>query len=156
MVRRAAKLLGAGIVAALMTLALGFALLQTGAGKAWLAAEIGRALTDPSQSVTVSGLEGMVPFDLRIGSIVFADAAGPRLSIADARIEIAPRGLLAGRLEIRRFAARRIALERPNAAAGSGGSSVDAAKLLHPPLPISLSSLEIDSARWASRCWARR
>src|ERR1700679_2501896 len=120
MVRRVAKLLGGGILAVLGLLALALALLQTGAGKAWLAAEIGTILSDPGQPVTVSGLEGTVPFDLRVASIVFADAAGPRLSIADAQIEISPRGLLAGRLDISRIAARSIIVERPGTASGGG------------------------------------
>jgi translocation and assembly module TamB len=142
--KRGLKLAGFGLCFAVAFVALGFALLQSGAGQAWLAAEIGRALTMPGRQVTVRGLEGRVPFAMRVASIVFADADGPFLSIADARIDISAKDLLAGRVVLRRIAARSVTFARPSAGP-SNNSSDDAAGLLKPLLPVALAQFEIQS-----------
>ena len=134
MVKRALGIAAGAGVAALLMLVLAFAAVQTGAGKAWLAGAIGTALSDPSERVTVSGLDGVVPFDLRIGGIVWTDAAGPRLRVDGVRLELSARDLLAGSVTISRLTIARVEILRPGTAHGE----TDWAALLHPPLPVSI------------------
>ena len=53
----------------LLIAAVGFGLLQTQAGKTWLAGTILRAVSSPDFSVTMKGLGGIVPF--RLGPAIF-------------------------------------------------------------------------------------
>ena len=138
-VRRIAKLAFYGLATLLALAAAGWGLLQTGAGKAWLAAESGRALSDPSQRVTVSGLAGTVPFDLRARAIVFADAEGSFLTIDDAAATLSAKDLLRGRLVFHSLGARSVDFARPSTSPGE----TDLTGLLHPPLPVAVERLEI-------------
>jgi translocation and assembly module TamB len=139
MLRSVLKLAGAGIVVLLLLLALAFGAAQTGPGKAWVAARLGSLLSDPAETVTFDGLGGFIPFAPHVEKITVADAAGPRLIIKDAALDIAPAALLRGRLTIRDLTARAVTFER------SGGGTTDLAALLNPPLPITLQHLEIDT-----------
>ncbi len=94
--RRALKLAGGAVLGLLLALALAFGLLQTGPGKAWLAQRVGGWLSSPAERVTITGIGGLVPFDMRVAKIELADAQGPRVAVADAVLAIAPADLLAG------------------------------------------------------------
>ena len=118
--RRALKIAGGVVAGLLLTLALAFGLLQTGPGKAWLAQRLSGALSGPGAPATITGIQGLVPFDMRVGKIELADAQGPRITIDDAVLAIAPADLLAGRLRIRDLGARRVRFERPSQASGGG------------------------------------
>jgi translocation and assembly module TamB len=140
--RRALKIAGGGVAALLLALALACGLLQTGPGKAWLAQRAGFWLSRPAEQVSITGIHGLVPFDMRIAKIELADAQGPRVTVADAVLAIAPADLLAGRLRVRDIGARAIRIERPSS--GSGGGTTNPAALLHPPLAVVLERLRVD------------
>ena len=141
MARAAGKLLGGAIVAALALVALAYGWLQTEGGRNWLAGAAGRMLSDDSETATVSGISGRVPFDFSIASVVIADKNGPRLTIDGASIDISAWDLVAGRLVIRHVAAHRIEFARQGSAAGG----TDWQAFLHPPLPVRIESARIDA-----------
>src|SRR5258707_13060255 len=132
--RRALKIGGGTLLGVVLALALGFGLLQTALGRAWLAQILGGRLSSPAERVTITGIGGLVPFDMRIGKVELADAQGPRVVVADAVLAIAPVDLLAFRLRLRDIGARAIRVERP--AQGSGGRHKDPAPLAQPPLAV--------------------
>lgn len=120
-----------------------FGAAQTAPGKRWLAAEISRLVSDQSARVTVSGIAGIVPFDISVAEIDVADPDGSFVMVHDATLDVAPADLLAGRVTIRRLAARRIeVLRQPTPQGGSGGSTgID--ELLSPPFGLRLDHLEV-------------
>jgi translocation and assembly module TamB len=121
-----------------------FGAAQTAPGKRWIAGEISRLASDPTIKVTVSGLDGTLPFDSRVKTIIIADADGPFATVTDAALAIAPADLLTGRLTISRLTAHRVSVERqPKTGGGTSGSS-DPDKLLTPPLAIELDHVQID------------
>jgi translocation and assembly module TamB len=128
------------LLAVVLALALGFALLQTPPGRAGLAAVLARALADPGERITVTGLKGFVPFDMTVERVEIDDSAGPRLVVSDAALAIAPGDLLRGRLTVRRFSARAIEVARPSATP----SHFNPAALLYLPVPLRLEALHID------------
>src|SRR6185437_12787002 len=141
LLRKALKIAGGIVAALLLVLAAGFGLLQTGPGKAWLAQRLAVALSGPSGSATIRGIEGVVPFDMRVAKIELADAQGPRLTIEDAVLSVAPADLLARRLHIRELGARLIRVDH---ASQASSSTIDPATLLHPPLAVTLERLHVD------------
>src|SRR6185437_12210317 len=142
LLRKALKIAGGIVAALLLVLAAGFGLLQTGPGKAWLAQRLAVALSGPSGSATITGIEGVVPFDMPVAKIELADAQGPRLTIEDAVLSVAPADLLARRLHIRELGARLIRVD--HASQASSSSTIDPATLLHPPLAVTLERLHVD------------
>ncbi|HZT51087.1 MAG TPA: hypothetical protein VFA22_04100, partial [Stellaceae bacterium] len=141
--KRALWIIGGAVAALLLVLALGFGLLQTRPGKAWLAARVGALLSDAQERVTIGGIAGIVPFDFRVRAVAIADDAGPRLTADEARIRISAADLLAGRLTITRLAIGHAAILRP----GRSNAALDWRALLHPPLPVALDALEIGELR---------
>jgi translocation and assembly module TamB len=74
--RRAAKIAVWTVGIVIGVIAAGFAFLQTGAGKGWVAATLTQSLSTPASSVTVGRIEGLVPFDITVDHIALGDAAG--------------------------------------------------------------------------------
>src|SRR5579883_2973376 len=119
-------------------LLLAFGLAQTPPGKAWLAGALSAWLSSPTERVTIESLKGLVPLDMTVGKIEFADRQGPRLVIEDASIAIAPLDLLSRQLTLR-LAARQLDLERL-----SQGGGTNLADLLHSGFALDLEELRID------------
>ncbi|HEX6842404.1 MAG TPA: hypothetical protein VF113_12775, partial [Stellaceae bacterium] len=140
--RRTLKIAGAAFAGLLLVLALAFGLLQTGPGKAWLAQRLATALSGPGGEATITGIAGLVPFDMRVAKIELADAQGPRLIIEDAVLSVAPADLLARRLTLRELGARLIRVDHASKASSSG--TIDPATLLHPPVAVTLERLHVD------------
>ena len=138
--RRALTLAGGTFAGLLLLLALAFALAQTPPGRSLLAAALGRALADPDERITITGLAGFIPFDMTVERIEIADAQGPHLVVTQAALAVAPADLLKARLTLRRLSAREVDILRP---AASGNHS-DPLALLHPPLAIRLEHGEIE------------
>jgi translocation and assembly module TamB len=84
-----------------------FGLVQTQPGKSWLERTIVQSVSSPDFAVTMQGLDGFVPFGLKVEQIDIADRDGTYLTVHDFGLDISPAALLAGRLHIRslRFAA---------------------------------------------------
>ena len=137
-VRTALKIVGGGLGLLLAMLLLAFGLAQTPPGKAWLAGALSAWLSSPTERVTIESLKGLVPLDMTVGKIEFADRQGPRLVIEDASIAIAPLDLLSRQLTLR-LAARQLDLERL-----SQGGGTNLADLLHSGFALDLEELRID------------
>jgi translocation and assembly module TamB len=139
MMRRTVLTLAWALAAVCLLLAGAFAFAQTGAGKRFLAEQISRALSDARTSVRLTGLHGLIPFDLRLEQLRLADAQGPWLEVDELRISASPRALLRGRLDVHELSARRLALHRLPA-----GDDADDAALV-PALPTSLPRVIVRS-----------
>ena len=92
-------------------------------------AQLERALAGPDSTVEVSGLEGTVPFDMRLArGSRWRTPRAPGSRSTDLRLAWSPRALLRGRLGSRRSAPRRIRL----AAAAAGGPPHEPAEAVPP------------------------
>lgn len=106
----------AGILATLVLLVAGlFGYAQTRPGREQLAGLLTRALSTPERQVTLAGLGGLVPFDLRLAHLALADREGVWLELEEARLDLSPAALLRGIVLVREVGARRVALHRPPA-----------------------------------------
>jgi translocation and assembly module TamB len=98
----------AGLLLLLVALPLaGFALLQTGPGKAWLGRQLG-----------AEGITGLVPFDMRVAELRYEDWLVAR----NLHFAIAPADLLVRQLTIRELSAETVDVLRLPASEGGGGS----------------------------------
>src|SRR5262245_53734657 len=87
---------------AVVVLAVGgaYGFLQTSMGETWLAATIGRTLSEPGMAVTLDGLSGAPPFDIRVATIRVADRKGTWMEIRQAVLAIDGGALLRRELVI--------------------------------------------------------
>ena len=130
---RTLKFLGLGIACLILLAAALFGLAQTGPGKGFIASALGRALSGPGKTVTIEGMTGLIPFDIKLHKITLADVTGPWLTVTDAAVAIAPGDLLHKRLTLRHLLAGEIDVARQSAGGStSGSSSLDLASLLQP------------------------
>lgn len=106
---RFAVLSGLGLLT-LLVAAFGF--VQTGFAKSALETMLERSLAGETGSAEVGGLAGLLPFAVRLERLRLGDARGTWLEVDEARLDLAPGALLAGRVEIREAGAARIALHR--------------------------------------------
>ncbi|QFR34998.1 hypothetical protein GBB76_02585 [Ancylobacter sp. TS-1] len=119
---------------------LAFGALQTPPGRALLARIVSSAASTPDLAVTVSGIGGLIPFDIRAARIELADAQGRFAGVDAAALDWRPTALLAGRLDIPRLSAARVELLRrpelpPSPDSATGGTSWG--------LPVRVDALEI-------------
>ncbi|MBK1698627.1 translocation/assembly module TamB domain-containing protein [Rhodovibrio salinarum] len=84
---------------------------NTERGQAWITATLESALSAPGAPATVSGLQGPLPQNARLGRLVLRDENGAWLTLEDARLSWSPLALLSGRLELQAVTAKRIALD---------------------------------------------
>src|SRR5438128_3605960 len=106
-VARLFRWLGIALGLLIVVLLAAFGLLQTQPGKSWLERTIVQSMSSPDFAVTMQGLDGFVPFGLKVERIDIADRDGTYLTLHDFGLDISAAALLAGRLHIRslRFAA---------------------------------------------------
>jgi len=57
----------AGVAAA------GFAFLQTGPGRGWVAATLTKSLSTPASTIAVGKIDGLVPFDISVDRVALGD-----------------------------------------------------------------------------------
>lgn len=112
MLARLARLLAFLGLALLTLLAAAFGFVQTGFAKSRLETMLERTLAGETGGAEVRGLSGLLPFAVRLERLRLADAEGVWLEIDDARIDLAPTALLAGRVELREASAGRVAVHR--------------------------------------------
>jgi translocation and assembly module TamB len=120
----------------------GFGLLQTRAGKAFVAAAIARAASSPNSVWAIEGLGGFVPFDMSIRSITLSDPDGVWLTIKDVRLDLDPAALLRGELGLRLVSAAQVYKAR--SAAGPVQPLVEYFRVPHLPIALVVARLEID------------
>ena len=98
-----------------------------------------------SERVTLSGLAGRFPDDLRLASLQVSDAAGPWLSVQDAVLRWSPLSLLTRRVRVAELSAARVVVVR--------APQTDASSTSFPSLPktvdvgaLSIGRLELGEA----------
>jgi translocation and assembly module TamB len=97
---RALRWLGSALGLLIVVPLAAFGLLQTQAGKTWLARTIAQTVSSPDFSVTIEGLGGIVPFRLEVDRIEIGDRDGSYLTLRDISLDLSATALLAGRLHI--------------------------------------------------------
>ena len=85
---------------------------QTGFGKRMIADRLSALLSTPEMAVEITGLQGTMPIDMRVGRVTAADPDGVWLEVDDARLVWSPSALLSGRIWIDEISAARIRLDR--------------------------------------------
>jgi translocation and assembly module TamB len=113
--------------------------LQTDSGKSWLADTLSRQLSAPDSPVTVVGITGAPPFDLRIASIAVGDRDGTWGQIQDVQLAITARALAHGELAISSLRAATIAVSRLPAASAAAAGTRPELRLMPPRLPVDIS-----------------
>ena len=119
-----------------------FAVLQMQIGKAWLAREIGRTLSDPDFTVAIDGLGGIVPFGMTVERIDIGDRDGTYLTLRDASLDISPSALLTARAHIRSLTIAEVDMAR-SSTAPSTTPFIDYLKVPRLPMPVALDRLSI-------------
>src|SRR3954463_5332451 len=103
----------AGFVLLLLVLVLGvFGFAQTPFGQDQIASLVAGLLGEPGQPAEVTGLRGVLPFDITLAALRLRDARGVWLEVDDARLALQPSALLKGRIVVTEWGARGVALAR--------------------------------------------
>jgi len=139
---RALRWFGATIGLLIAVLLAGFGLLQTQAGKTWLAHTIAQMTSDPDFTVAIEGPSGIVPFRLKIDRIEIGDRDGVYLTLHDFALDISAADLLAGRVHIRSLSFAEIDMARLSTAPSST-PFIDYLKVPHLPFGVVLDQLSI-------------
>jgi translocation and assembly module TamB len=141
--RRFGRILLLTVIAlvALLLLAVGgaYGFLQTGAGKAWLAATIARTASSPGMVVTIERLEGSPPFNIRIGTVRVADREGSWLELDDLVFAVNAGALLRRALVIERLQAASARVTRQPVAEPTQSSPSPSLDLSPPRLPLDVA-----------------
>ena len=133
----------AGLGLLIVILLAGFGLLQTQAGKTWLARTVERTISTPDFTVTVAGLQGTVPFNFKVERIEIGDRDGIYLTLHDFAVDISAGAILAGRLHVRSLSFAEIAMAR-SSTAPSTTTLTEYLKVPHLPVAVGLDRLSID------------
>jgi translocation and assembly module TamB len=145
---RALRITLYALVAVVALLGFAFAGLQTAPGQRLLADLASNLASSPDQQIRISGIDGFVPTDLRVGRIEIADRTGPWLQIDDAHLSWSFASLLQRRLRIELLSAAKIGVlrvpqeEKKASAADSGG--------LRLPFDVDLQTLRIEDLHLAA------
>ena len=134
---RVLRWLGAAIGMLIAILLASFGLLQTPAGKTWLASTLAQMISDPDFTVAIEGPSGIVPFRLEVARIEIGDRDGVYLTLHDFALDIAVADLLAGRIHIRSLTFAEIDMARPSTAP-STTPLIEYLKVPHLPVGVVL------------------
>ncbi|HSR71930.1 MAG TPA: hypothetical protein VLL72_06065, partial [Kiloniellales bacterium] len=141
--RRLALALGSLLALPIVLLLGAWVLAQTGPGQAWIARGLSDALSEPGEiEVSIEGLAGRLPQDLRISRLSVGDGGGVWLTVEDLALAWRPLAVVSGLLDVDALEARRVHLARlpqvrAEPSAEPGGS-------LEPPLDLALRRLAVD------------
>ena len=85
-IRRIGLALLSALVLVILLIAGILGLAQTGFGKRMIAAQLSDLLSTPETMIELTGLQGTVPFDMRLGRATAADSDGVWLEVDDVRL----------------------------------------------------------------------
>ena len=145
---RALRLSAYIVIALVAVLGLAFAGVQTAPGKRLLASVASDLASSPDQKITITGIDGFVPTDLRVARVEIADRTGPWLQVENAQLSWSFASLVQRRLRIDLLSAARISVlrapqeEKKEATPSNGG--------LRLPFDIDLQALRIDDLQLAA------
>jgi translocation and assembly module TamB len=109
---RALRWFGAALGLLIAILLAAFGLIQTQAGRTWLAGTAAQAVSDPDFTVVIGGLRGIVPFRLTVERIEIGDRDGVYLTLRDVGLDVSAAALLSRRLHIRSLSIGEIDMAR--------------------------------------------
>ena len=110
--KRAIRYLLFTLAGLVLIVAILFGFVQTGPGKELLAKVAGSLASGNGLKVTVSGIEGFVPSQMRIERIAMADAQGTFASVEGLDLSWSPLALLNGMVSAKTLHVQKLALER--------------------------------------------
>ncbi len=145
--RRLAIGLGAMLVLLLVVAAGGLLWLRSEGGRDWVTAMANDALAEPDQRITLSGLEGGLPFHLRLKRIDMADRDGVWLSVEDAAIDLDGWALLHGTARIEDLTAAAIEVKRSPAPSNAPPIPPSTEPFALPKLPVGIELEKLSIAR---------
>ncbi len=125
-------------------LVVAFASLQTSPVQRALASIVSDLASTPESILSIQGLSGFIPTDLKIERVELADRQGPWLTIDDAQVRWSFLSLLSGRVHIDTVSARRIDVARPPEPAKAEAGSTKSGGSLQLPVGVDLQALSID------------
>lgn len=135
-IRRAARIAAISLGAILALLLVLFGALQLQGTRDALRARIAAATAGTGNAITIGGLDGTLPFDLRLRDVAIADAGGPWLTIDRLDLAWSPLALLTGTLRIDAIEAGRVAVLRTPQSAPEDAD--ERAGFSLPSLPVDL------------------
>ncbi|HEX3863865.1 MAG TPA: translocation/assembly module TamB domain-containing protein [Stellaceae bacterium] len=138
---RVVRWLGIAVLAVIVLIGGALALLQTSPVLNWAGGKVMQIVSAPGFSVTLHGLGGHIPFDLRAQRIEVSDDHGVWLALDNADIDLAPSALLSGRVQINSLSAAAIDVARlPETKPQPNPKPVPLAQLLRlPRLPVAVA-----------------
>ena len=139
---RALRWFGAALGLLIAILLAVFGLLQTQAGRTWLARTVAQAISDPDFTVAIEGLSGIVPFRLKVERIEIGDRDGVYLTLRDVGLDVSAAALLSRRLHIRSLSVDEIDMARLSTAP-STTPITEYLKVPHLPVEVVLDRLSI-------------
>jgi translocation and assembly module TamB len=145
MLRRIAIGLALALASLTTLVVLALALVQTGFGRAFIERQVALALAAPDGApAEVEGLQGFLPFDIRLKRLALADREGVWLRVEDLHLDWSPLALLRGLLHVEALTARRVEVLRPPAADESEPEPEPTEPFRLPELPDAVPSLVVD------------
>ena len=100
------------LIVTVLLLGAAFGLAQTRIAKAQIAGMVQDSLTTEDQTAEVADLQGLLPFDVRLGRLSLADDTGTWLEVDNARVRVSPSRLLVGEIHVEEAGAARVAVHR--------------------------------------------
>ncbi|MGH7893368.1 MAG: hypothetical protein ACREQL_01805, partial [Candidatus Binatia bacterium] len=129
------------------TLAGALGVLQTGWAKRQIASLASGVLSGEGKTAEIAGIEGFLPFDMRVERVRLGDPQGHWLEVDGARFHLVPSALLHLKIEIAAVGAERVALKRlpPSAPTPEPEKPFTFPSLLQLPtsLPVAVDVLRI-------------
>ena len=143
MLRKILTVLLVIVAGVLLLFGAAFAYAQTGIAKQQIGGAVERALNAPGQTAEVQGIEGLIPFNVRIGRFSLSDDRGTWLEVDRAKVDLSPTELLAGRIDIGAVGAERIRIDRLPPAAPAAPPEPSTEPFALPTLPESLPAVRV-------------
>ncbi len=104
---------GGIFITVFLFLAVAFALLQTQWGKNFTGNRLSHMLSSPPhQTILLKGLDGFLPFDIRLERLTMGDAEGDWLMAEDITLRWSPISLLSGKIRVKEISARTMEIDR--------------------------------------------
>ena len=139
---RALRWIGLGLAGLLVLMVVlvggGLLWLASSFGHSWLTAELTRTLTDTDTKATITGLDGTLPFHLRLARLDLADRDGVWLTVENAAVDLDATALLRGTARIDRISAGHILVARAPLPPTNPAPATTSETFTLPHLPVAL------------------
>jgi translocation and assembly module TamB len=139
---RALRWFGAALGLVFAILLAAFGLIQTQAGRTWIARTAAQAVSDPDFTIAIEGLSGIVPLRLKIDRIEIGDRDGIYLTLRDIGLDVSAVALLSGRVHVRSVSISEIDMAR-SSTAPSTTPVTEYLEVPHLPVEVILDRLSI-------------